>query len=96
MRFGVSEAKVYEDFGKRCGVPAYRKLGVLLANNLKRGSRDLTGVLEQEAAEALEGRTAEVRRQAGEAGTKLLLPMFGMLCLVFAIIMVPAFLSFGG
>ncbi|MBO4506352.1 MAG: hypothetical protein J5728_08005 [Lachnospiraceae bacterium] len=96
MRFGVSEAKVYEDFGKRCGVPAYRKLGVLLANNLKRGSRDLTGVLEQEASEALEGRTAEVRRQAGEAGTKLLLPMFGMLCLVFAIIMVPAFLSFGG
>ncbi|MBR5968070.1 MAG: hypothetical protein IK001_05670 [Lachnospiraceae bacterium] len=96
LRFGVSEAKVYEDFGKRCGVPSYRKLGVLLANNLKRGSRDLTGVLEQEAAEALEGRAAEVRRQAGEAGTRLLLPMFGMLCLVFAIIMVPAFLSFGG
>ena len=96
LRFGASEAKVYEDFGKRCGVAEYRKLGVLLANNLKRGSRDLTGVLEQEAAEAIEGRAAEVRRQAGEAGTKLLLPMFGMLCLVFAIIMVPAFSSFGG
>lgn len=96
LRFGASEAKVYEDFGKRCGIAAYRKLGVLLANNLKRGSRDLTGVLEQEAAEAVEGRIAEVRRQAGEAGTKLLLPMFGMLCLVFAIVMVPAFSSFGG
>jgi hypothetical protein len=96
LRFGASEAKVYEDFGKRCGIPAYRKFGVLLANNLKRGSRDLTAVLEQEAVEALESRTADVRRQAAEAGTKLLLPMFGMLCLVFAIIMVPAFSAFGG
>ena len=96
LRFGASEAKVYEDFGKRCGVAAYRKFGVLLANNLKRGSRDLTGVLEREATEALEARTARARVKAGEAGTKLLLPMFGMLCLVFAIIMVPAFSSFGG
>ena len=38
----------------------------------------------------------ELVRQAAEAGTKLLLPMFGMLCLVFAIIMVPAFSAFGG
>ena len=96
LRFGASEAKVYEDFGKRCGVAEYRKFGVLLANNLKRGSRDLTGVLEREATEALEARTARARVKAGEAGTKLLLPMFGMLCLVFAIIMVPAFSSFGG
>ena len=96
LRFGASEAKVYEDFGKRCGVTAYRKFGILLANNLKRGSRDLTCVLEQEAMEALEARTARARVKAGEAGTKLLLPMFGMLCLVFAIIMVPAFSAFGG
>ena len=96
LNFGLGEAKVYEDFGRRCNVAAYRKLGMLLANNLRRGSRDMTVLLEQEAKEAFNGRTDAVRKQAAEAGTRLLLPMFGMLCLVFAIVMVPAFSAFGG
>ena len=96
MRFGVSEAGVYENFGRRCGVDAYRKFGMLLSNNLRRGSRDLTLLLKSEASEAMEKRREEAARSAQEASTRLLLPMFGMLCLVFAIIMVPAFSSFGG
>ncbi len=96
LDFGGSEGAVYEEFGRRCNVAAYRKFGTLLANNLRRGSRDLTALLEHEAQEAFAGRVENVKRRAAEAATKLLLPMFGMLCLVFAIIIVPAFSVFGG
>ncbi len=95
LTFGLSEATVYEHFGTRCGLGPYRKFGILLSNNLRRGSRDLAALLELESGEAFEERRELVKKQAEEAGTKLLLPMFGMLCLVFAIVMVPAFSSFG-
>lgn len=96
MKFGRSEKEVYERFGKRCGIRAYRKFGMLLSNNIKRGSRELLGMLEAESEEAFSDRRDTIKTKAQEAGTKLLLPMFGMLCLVFAIILVPALSSFGG
>ena len=96
LSFGKSEAGVYEEFGRRCNIAAYRKFGTLLANNLRRGSRELTVLLEQEADAAFNGRLEDVKKRAAQAGTRLLLPMFGMLCLVFAIVMIPAFSVFGG
>lgn len=96
LRFGMTEAAVYEGFGSRAKVPEYRRFGTLLANNLRRGSRDLTDLLNIEAREAFAQRRASVERKAEEAGTKLLFPMLGMLCLVLAIVVVPAFSAFGG
>jgi hypothetical protein len=46
-----------------------------------------------EAIQAFESRKNTAKRMGEEAGTKLLMPMFGMLAVVFIMVMVPAFLS---
>lgn len=96
LRLGIAEARVYEEFGRRTGVTAYRRFGTLLASNLRRGSSDIVNMLERESQEAFAERKNDVRMRAEEAGTKLLFPMLGMLCIVIAIVVVPAFTSFAG
>lgn len=94
LNLGMAEAHVYEEFGRRSGVQAYQRLGTLLANNLKRGSRDIINMLKRESQEAFAERKSDVQMRVEEAGTKLLFPMLGMLCLVIAIVVVPAFTAF--
>ncbi|MDO5425801.1 MAG: hypothetical protein Q4F41_19000 [Eubacteriales bacterium] len=93
MRNGVGEAKAYENFGARCQIEKYRKLGSLLAQNLRKGSKGLIAVLETEAAEGMEERRQQAKKLGEEAGTKLLLPMMMMLVLVMGILVVPAVIS---
>lgn len=95
LSYGIPEVKVYENFANRCKVPEYQRFGNLLAKNLRRGSRDITSILELEAEEAFNKRKESVRMKGEEAGTKLLFPMIGMLVIVIAIVVVPAFGSFG-
>ena len=64
------------------------------AERLKKGSRGLVELLEQEAENGMEERKSLARKLGEEAGTKLLLPMLLMLILVIVILMVPAILSF--
>lgn len=94
MQSGVPEAEAYERFGKRCQLPEYIRLGSVLSQNLKKGSKGLTGLLEQEAETSLNDRKNHARKIGEQAGTKLLLPMILMLGIVLVILMVPAFLSF--
>lgn len=94
MESGVSEHKSYDNFAKRCKVPCYLKFGVILVQNLKKGSSNLQQILQKEAKEAFEERKNMARRFGEEAGTKLLLPMMLMLSVVIIVIIVPAFLSF--
>ena len=93
MQGGISEMEAYERFGKRCGVTVYVKFGTLLSQNLRKGSRGLSEILRMEAIQSFENRKNTAKRLGEEAGTKLLLPMLGMLAVVFMIVMVPAFLS---
>lgn len=95
LESGVPEGRAYERFGERCRVQEYLKLGTLLSQNLRKGTRDLTDMLELEARAAFESRRRLARRQGEEAGTKLLVPMVMMLGVVLLIIVVPAFASFG-
>ncbi len=95
MRMGRPEGAVYEEFGIRCGVITFQRMGSLLAKNLKRGSREITRLLEAEARDAFEERRQSVRQKGEEVGTKLLFPMFGMFGLVIAIVVVPAFSGMG-
>ncbi|WP_346910150.1 secretion protein F [Faecalicatena orotica] len=90
---GIPEGECYERFGGRCGLPAYRKFGAMLSQNLRKGTKGLTDLLKKEAREAFEDRKNEARRLGEEAGTKLLGPMFMMLAVVLLIIVVPAFLT---
>ena len=92
---GISEAVAYERFASRINIKEYTKLASLLESNLKKGSRDLIILLENETREAFELRKQLALKKGEEASTKLLMPMIIMLVIVMAIIMVPAVSSFG-
>ena len=94
MKNGISESQAYERFGKRCQLPEYIRLGSVLSQNLKKGSKGLTELLESEAASSMNERKNHAKKIGEQAGTKLLLPMVMMLGIVLVILMVPAFLSF--
>ncbi len=93
MHSGVPESVCYEHFGRRCGISPYRKFGVLLSQNLKKGTKGLSEILQKEAAGAFEERKSMARKLGEETGTKLLGPMFLMLAVVLMIIVVPAFFT---
>ena len=94
MQSGIPEAQAYERFGKRCQLPEYIRLGSVLSQNLKKGAKGLTTLMETEAEASLNDRRNHARKIGEQAGTKLLLPMVLMLSIVLVILMVPAFLSF--
>lgn len=94
MDGGIPEAEAYQRFGGRCGLPCYRTLSTLLLQNLKKGSRGLLELLEQEAAKAEEDRVRKARTKGEQVSSKLLVPMFLMLLIVLVILMVPAYLTF--
>ena len=94
LQSGRSESEAYDHFGKRCQVSVYMKLSTLLAQNIRKGSNDLLHMLRQEADIAFAERKNLAKKLGEEAGTKLLLPMMMMLCIVMVIIMIPAYFSF--
>lgn len=89
----MTESESYENFGRRCDVQVYIRLGALLSQNLRKGTKGLTELLKLESIQAFEERKAQAKRLGEEAGTKLLLPMFLMLAVVLVIVIVPAFLT---
>lgn len=90
---GISESEAYERFGKRCKTSVYMKFGALLSQNLRKGSKGVSDILRMEAIQSFENRKNIAKRLGEEAGTKLLVPMLGMLTVVFIMVIVPAFLS---
>lgn len=95
MKSGISEARAYENFGRRCGLTTYIRLGTTLAGGLQKSAEGITSLLLREAEEAMEDRRLLARKMGEEAGTKLLFPMILMLMVVMVVLMVPAMLSFG-
>ena len=91
MKSGISEAEAYERFGKRCGDVSYVKFATLISQNLRKGSKGVSALLKMEAIQAFENRKSLAKRKGEEAGAKLMMPMIGMLAVVFVMIMVPAF-----
>lgn len=94
MQSGVSEALAYERFGSRCHIPVYLKLGTLLGQNLRKGTKNLSDILLEEAREAFEDRKAMAKKMGEECESKLLLPMVMMLLTILILIMYPAVVSF--
>ncbi|MDE7246593.1 MAG: hypothetical protein K2N43_01760, partial [Lachnospiraceae bacterium] len=82
LQGGRSETEAYDHFGKRCQVQSYIKLSALLSQNIRKGSNDLLKMLRQEADNAFAQRKNLAKKLGEEAGTKLLLPMMMMLCIV--------------
>lgn len=71
----------------------YLRLGALLSQNLRKGTKGLNDLLRFEAVQSFEERKAKAKRLGEEAGTKLLMPMFLMLTEVLIIVVVSAFFS---
>lgn len=95
IQSGISESNAYSDFGRRCNIHEYLKLGALLEQNVKKGAKGLSGMLEEESVQAFEQRKNLARKLGEEAGTKMLIPMIIMLAIVMVIVLIPAFTSFG-
>ena len=91
LKTGVPEAEAYENFGKRCGITEYIRLGSLLARDLKKGSTQLLLRLREEEETAIREQSHKIRRLGEEASTRLLFPMMLMLGVIMVMIMVPAF-----
>lgn len=72
----------------------YTRLAALLAQNLSKGSANLTSMLQAEAADAFEERKHTARKLGEKAGTKMLVPMMMLLGIVMVIITVPALTSY--
>lgn len=96
MQDGLSEAESYDYFGRRCSLICYKKLSTLLIQNLRKGTDGLVYALTNETKIAFEERKQQAKRLGEEAQTKLLFPMILMLTVVMIIIMIPAYMSFGG
>ena len=94
MEQGISERAAYERFGERCGLLPYRTFASLLVQNLQNGSQGMQQLLRQEAARAQQQRRDRARVLGEQASTRLLIHMILMLLVVFAILMIPAWLSF--
>lgn len=93
IRDGRATAQSMGEFGRRCRLNCYLKLGNLLEQNIHKGTKGLVGLLETERVEAKEIRADVTRKRGEEAGIKLLFPMIGMLGISIAIIVLPSFLS---
>lgn len=95
LKAGVSESRVYENFGRRTGVQEYMRLCGLLGQNLKKGNTALAKRLKEESEEAVRESMQWKKKRGEEAGTKLLLPMGMMLIMVLVMILLPAFSGLG-
>lgn len=90
---GEQERRVYEEFGKKTGVPTCQRFASVLTQNLRMGSERILEQLEYEAVQAMEERKNQARSRGEQMGTKLLLPMMVQLLLVLALILLPAFVT---
>ncbi|MGN0348849.1 MAG: hypothetical protein ACI4DR_04870 [Roseburia sp.] len=94
LESGMGEERAYRRFGERCGGARYRKLGNMLAQNLRKGDQSILRFLEKEAEDSFWERKEIARRYGEEAGTKLLAPMMLMLGMILLLLIVPAMMTF--
>lgn len=93
MKDGIGKKTAIEELGKYSDCKEYRKLSMLLSQNLMKGSKDLIISLENEEEAAFEMKKQRAIRAGEEASTKLLLPMSGMLFIVIVVLVIPAILQ---
>ena len=93
LHMGKSEEAIYEKFGEQIGLRPYKRLAAILVGQSSRGGGGIKEALRREVQEAWELQKEEVKRMGNEAETKLIIPMLGMMMIVFSIVVIPAFFS---
>ncbi len=94
LQSGEYEADIYERFGNSMESVMYQRLGSILSQQVTKGVANLTLLLSKEVSEAVAKEREKIKVKSALTGTKLLIPMMGMLVIVFAILLMPAFTSF--
>ncbi len=94
LREGEIEKVAYQKFAQEFSNPSYQRLMRLLIGSLEKGAGGLRESLSLESRQAKEQRMKQVKIQAEEAGTKLIIPLLLMLLVVMAISVAPALLEF--
>lgn len=90
---GNPESTAYSQFGKRCGLMPYIKLGTLLEQSIHKGSKELSFHLNNEVRNAFENHKSHILTKSKQAETKMLLPMVIILIIIMALIIVPSFMT---
>ena len=94
IKEGESERKAFEELAERIGLQEYRRWIRLMMQQKREGGGRFVEEITYEVQQAYLNQRNYVKKMGEEAGTKMLLPMMGLLCIVFGIVMVPALLSF--
>lgn len=94
IQSGIPEMEGYYRLGNRLNLPVYRKMLSLLAQNVKKGTRDILNLLAEEELAALQMKRELARKKGEEAGTRLLFPMILQLGVVMIIVIAPALMGF--
>lgn len=93
MYGGKSEVDAYEDFAKRVGLVQYTKLCSLFIQSIVSGVSNIVDILEIESIEAQKDKTECVKQCGKKIGTKMLLPMMGLLAITLVIVIIPILFS---
>lgn len=91
---GCTESTAYERFGERMETTRYQRIGAILSQSVTKGVSELPELLNAEIREVVAEEREKIKIRGEQAGTGLLMPMMGFLIIVFAILLVPAFISF--
>lgn len=82
-----------KNLSRRCKVNEISKFSTIVIQNVKKGTSDITYMLESLSNECWSERKGLAKKKGEEASTKLLFPMMLMLIAVFIITVVPALMQ---
>lgn len=94
IQSGIPETEGYYRLGNRLELPVYMKMMTLLSQNIRKGTRDILNMLEEEELSALQLKRELAKKKGEEAGTRLLFPMILQLGVVMIIVIAPALMGF--
>ncbi len=89
MGNGVSELDAFFNFSQRCAIKEIKKFASVLAQNIQKGSAELTISLRYMCEESWEEKKHRVKRKGEVASTKLMIPVMIMFLGILLIIIVP-------
>lgn len=95
IKDGEDEESAINALGDSLQNKGFRKLTMLLAQSRRKGNAELRDQMEQEERESYDRRRMDARVAGEEASLKLLMPMMGLLGVIFIVLMVPAFMQMG-
>lgn len=93
MDSGIPEFRAYENYGNRCQVMPYGKFATWIIQQGRKGNGGLIDLLELQMFEATKERNKIIRINGERISTRLLIPMTGLLGIVIAVVVVPAFMG---